>query len=138
MSGKITRRQLLTNSLRASAGALLLRFDNAGAARFVFSQSVSNKKFDVIVIGGGVAGLAAARRLQAQRATVLVLEARNRIGGRVWTDRSIAGVPLDLGASWIQGTHGNPITTLARTFNARTSPTDFENIALYDYSGRRL
>ena len=138
MSDKITRRTLLTSSLRASAGALLLRFDKAGLGSSLSSQTISRDKFDVMVIGAGIAGLAAARRLQAQGARVAVLEARNRIGGRVWTDSSIAGVPLDLGASWIQGTTGNPITALARTFSLRTSVTDFENIALYDSAGRRL
>jgi monoamine oxidase len=92
----------------------------------------------VIVVGAGIAGLAAARRLKLQGATVLILEARNRIGGRVWTDTSMSGVSLDLGASWIQGSNGNPITSLARSFDLRTSPTDFENIALYDPLGRRL
>jgi monoamine oxidase len=130
MPDRITRRQLLTTSLRASAGALLL-----GWPRGSRSQPT---KLDVIVIGAGVAGLAAARRLKSQGASVLILEARNRIGGRVWTDNSMPGVPLDLGASWIQGTVGNPITSLAHSFNLRTSPTDFENIALYDPAGRRL
>ena len=92
----------------------------------------------MIVVGAGVAGLAAARRLKLQGASVLILEARNRIGGRVWTDASMPGVSLDLGAAWIQGTKGNPITSLARSFDLRTSPTDFENIALYDHAGRRL
>ncbi|WP_051021052.1 FAD-dependent oxidoreductase [Synechococcus sp. PCC 6312] len=64
--------------------------------------------WDVIVIGAGVAGLAAARILQDQGQRVLVLEGRNRIGGRVWTNRSLDGLPLDLGASWIHGIEGNP------------------------------
>jgi monoamine oxidase len=132
MPDKITRRQLLTISLRASAGALLL-----GRPRESRSQT-QRQKPDVIVVGAGIAGLAVARRLKSQGASVLILEARNRIGGRVWTDTSMPGVSLDLGASWIQGTNGNPITSLARSFSLRTSPTDFENIALYDPAGRRL
>jgi monoamine oxidase len=132
MPDKITRRELLTTSLRASAGALLL-----GRPRESRSQAQPQKP-DVIVVGAGIAGLAAARRLKSQGASVLILEARNRIGGRVWTDTSMPGVSLDLGASWIQGTSGNPITSLARSFSLRTSPTNFENIALYDFSGRRL
>jgi predicted NAD/FAD-dependent oxidoreductase len=47
-------------------------------------------------------------------------------------------VSLDLGASWIQGINGNPIASLARNFNLRTLPTDFDNIALYDSVGRRF
>ena len=66
----------------------------------------------VTVIGAGMAGLTAAKTLADRGATVTVLEARDRIGGRVWTDRSL-GLPLDLGASWIHGIRGNPITSLA-------------------------
>jgi len=64
----------------------------------------------VIVIGAGVAGLAAAQRLRNVGVTVTVLEARNRIGGRVWTDRSVLGYACDMGAGWIHGPDGaNPI-----------------------------
>jgi monoamine oxidase len=101
------------------------------------NQNSSNKTFDVVVIGAGVAGLAAARRLRREGASVVILEARNRIGGRVWTDVSMSGVPLDLGASWIQGTNGNPITALAHDLNVRTFRTDFDHPALYA-AGQRL
>ena len=134
MPDRITRRKLLTDSLRASAGALLARLGHDAFG----STPQLRQKFDVIVVGAGVAGLAAARRLQSSGASVVILEARNRIGGRVWTDTSMSGVPLDMGAAWIQGSKGNPITSLARSLGARTSTTDFENIALYDSSGRQL
>ena len=62
-----------------------------------------NEPIEVIVVGAGVSGLAAARRLQDAGVKVLVLEGRNRLGGRVWTDRTWADAPLDLGASWIHG-----------------------------------
>ncbi|KAK1391655.1 lysine-specific histone demethylase 1-like [Heracleum sosnowskyi] len=57
----------------------------------------------IIVIGAGPAGLAAARHLQRQGFEVTVLEARGRIGGRVFTDRASLSVPVDLGASIITG-----------------------------------
>ena len=66
----------------------------------------------VAVIGAGVSGLAAAQALSAAGREVTVFEARNRIGGRVWTDGRL-GLPLDLGASWIHGIDGNPLTGLA-------------------------
>ena len=55
---------------------------------------------DVVVIGAGAAGVAAARRIAAAEVRVLVLEARNRVGGRAWTLRG-AGFPLDLGCGWL-------------------------------------
>jgi monoamine oxidase len=59
---------------------------------------------DVVVIGAGVAGLAAARRVRAEGARVIVLEARNRIGGRIFTanDRR-SPVPIELGAEFLHG-----------------------------------
>lgn len=57
----------------------------------------------VIVIGAGAAGLAAARRLHEAGAAVTVLEARQRIGGRIHTDHSFAPTPIELGAELIHG-----------------------------------
>lgn len=82
----------------------------------------------VAVIGSGVSGLAAALWLSDEGYDVTVLEARNRVGGRVWTDRRL-GVPLDLGASWIHGTNGNPLTDLADAQGVRTVATDDSYIA---------
>ncbi|GAA2394686.1 hypothetical protein Cme02nite_54650 [Catellatospora methionotrophica] len=62
----------------------------------------------VLVIGAGIAGLAAATALRGLGHTVTVLEARERVGGRIWTDAE----GVDLGAHWIHGTDGNPITEL--------------------------
>ena len=57
--------------------------------------------YDVVVIGGGLAGLAAARRLKQQGASVVLLEARDRIGGRVHSERLQTGQVIDLGAQFI-------------------------------------
>jgi monoamine oxidase len=57
---------------------------------------------DVIVIGAGLAGLVAARDLEAAGREVAVLEARDRIGGRVWLQRgALAGLDLDMGGAWV-------------------------------------
>lgn len=63
----------------------------------------------VAVIGAGMAGLVAARLLHDSGCTVAVFEARDRLGGRVWTDSSL-GTPIDLGGSWIHGADDNPLT----------------------------
>jgi monoamine oxidase len=69
----------------------------------------------VLVLGAGIAGLAAARALSQLGYEVTVLEARDRIGGRCWT---VDGV--DLGAHWIHSTEGNPVSTLARQLGLST------------------
>ena len=63
---------------------------------------------DVVVIGAGAAGLAAARRLLQAGHSVTVIEADTRIGGRALTDRSIFGVPYDVGAHWLHNAGVNP------------------------------
>jgi monoamine oxidase len=73
---------------------------------------------DVIVVGAGSAGIAAARSLIANGLTVTILEARDRIGGRTLT-RSFKGHPLDLGAHWL---HAGPINPLVRLGRARREP----------------
>jgi monoamine oxidase len=61
-------------------------------------------KLDVVIVGAGAAGIAAARNLHEQGVSVLVLEARERIGGRVWTHRDPrTPVPIELGAEFIHG-----------------------------------
>jgi monoamine oxidase len=70
----------------------------------------------VVVVGAGLAGLGAARALHDRGMAVTVLEGRERMGGRVHTTAS----GTDLGAHWIHGTEGNPITNLARELGVPT------------------
>jgi monoamine oxidase len=56
-----------------------------------------------VIIGAGFAGLAAARDLMDANKKTLVLEARSRIGGRVYTNRDFAGIPVEFGAEFIHG-----------------------------------
>ncbi|CAN6306057.1 unnamed protein product [Urochloa humidicola] len=64
----------------------------------------------IIIVGAGPAGLTAARHLQRQGFSITVLEARDRIGGRVYTDRTSLSVPVDLGASIITGVEADIAT----------------------------
>ncbi|HEU6442434.1 MAG TPA: NAD(P)/FAD-dependent oxidoreductase [Microvirga sp.] len=73
---------------------------------------------DVVIVGAGSAGIAAARRLLAEGLAVAVLEARNRIGGRAVT-RIFKGHPVDLGAHWL---HAGPINPLVKLGFARGEP----------------
>src|SRR6266566_5259565 len=68
---------------------------------------------DVAVIGAGSAGIAAARRLvEAGHLSVLVLEARERAGGRAWTVEA-DGLPMDLGCEWLHSADRNVLVPLA-------------------------
>lgn len=100
-------------------------------------EARAGRRERVVVVGAGAAGLAAARELRAQGFPVVVLEGRDRIGGRMWTDRSL-GVAVDLGAAWIEGARGNPVARLATELGIETQETDFDSVYLYDFDGERL
>src|SRR5215212_6591020 len=78
----------------------------------------------ILIIGAGMAGLGAARSLRDAGWPVQIIEARDRIGGRVLTTRDW-GVPLDMGASWIHGTTDNPLSEVAKKAGIETFPTDY-------------
>lgn len=115
-----TRRQFLTLATAGALGRLL--------------PAVARPP-RVLVIGAGLAGLAAARALHAAGYRVRVLEARARLGGRLWTDTRWPDAPVDLGASWIHGVDGNPLTTLAQAASVPLIDTRYDRAILYDSDG---
>ncbi|MGA9866625.1 MAG: NAD(P)/FAD-dependent oxidoreductase [Acetobacteraceae bacterium] len=74
---------------------------------------------DVVVIGAGAAGLAAARALRDHGRSAVVLEASGRIGGRAWTTHppELGGVWFDMGALWLHAAERNPLVPIARDAN---------------------
>ncbi|NOT70123.1 MAG: FAD-dependent oxidoreductase [Hyphomicrobium sp.] len=92
----------------------------------------------VVVIGAGLAGLTAAKKLAQAGAEVTVIEARDRIGGRIWTSNVWPGLPMDLGASWIHGTKGNPLTALADASGAKRLATSYDASLALDAKGAQI
>ena len=77
-----------------------------------------------LVVGAGVAGLGAATKLRDQGAEVTILEARDRVGGRIHTDLSW-GTPIELGATWIHGVSKNPMVPITRSAGLTLAPSDY-------------
>lgn len=84
---------------------------------------------EVVVIGGGAAGVAAAKRLQQASIRCLLVEARPRLGGRAWTVHDAAGHALDLGCGWLHSADRNPWTDIAekQRFTIDTTPPPWMN-----------
>jgi monoamine oxidase len=73
------------------------------------------READIVVIGAGAAGIAAARRIMAANRKVIVVEAASQIGGRCQTDVTSFDVPFDRGARWMHNPDTNPMIRLARS-----------------------
>ena len=100
----MTRRDVLLAFAALAAGA---EYRSAGAASLP-------RGADVVVIGAGAAGIAAARRIQAANRKVVVVEAAERIGGRCHTDLTTFDTPFDRGARWLFEPDTNSVARLAR------------------------
>jgi monoamine oxidase len=116
----ISRREFLTATATVLGGGL--------AAACTSDHPTPPDTKSVSIVGAGMAGLAAARSLADAGWPVRLIEARNRIGGRVYTNRDW-GVPLEMGASWIHGTTGNPLTELAQKAQVQTVSTGYYDSA---------
>lgn len=104
----------------------------AGACRKEEEYDPNGKT--VIIIGAGIAGLAAGKTLKEKGFQVSLLEAQNKVGGRISTNRTL-GVAFDEGASWIHGINGNPISSLAQQAGMNTVLSDEESLIAYDLKG---
>ena len=75
---------------------------------------MTDNTYDVVVVGAGMAGLTAARALAEAGLKVLVVEAQDRIGGRIWT-RHVGDEAIELGAEFLHDRHGLSASALAGT-----------------------
>ena len=101
----MTRREFLSASAALAIGPSL-----GGPA----SAAPLPREAEIVVIGAGAAGIAAARRIQAAGRKVIVVEASDRIGGRCLTDTTTFGSAFDRGARWLHSPDSNPIVKLGR------------------------
>jgi monoamine oxidase len=114
----------------------LISYISLSKVSFGNNQILAGK--DVIVIGAGISGLVAASTLTQKGANVIVLEAKNYIGGRIRTDRSL-DVPFEFGAGWIHGpSKDNPIRNLADRTNSSLFVTDDDSCELLNLSGNDI
>jgi monoamine oxidase len=74
---------------------------------------MTRSSVEVVVVGGGAAGIGAARKLHEAGIDVLIVEARDRLGGRAFTVQNEAGGPFDLGCGWLHSGDVNPWTAIA-------------------------
>ncbi len=102
--------------------------------------------YDTIIVGAGMSGLAAATDLNQHHYKILVLEARNRIGGRIWSVNRW-NKTIDLGASWIHGMNNNPIAKIVESLSIKTIPTSYQSDTptgkindsdIFDPSGKKI
>lgn len=130
MSRAIPRRAILGGAAALGAAAATSYLGTAP------SRALPGQVVDVAVVGGGLSGLAAAKDLAAAGASVVVLEARERAGGRVHNITSPKiGATLDAGAEFIGPTQ-NHIAALAREYGVRTLRTYNAGDSIFWYSGR--
>lgn len=85
------------------------------------------RRYDVIVVGAGIAGLSATRELQRLGRSVLILEANNRIGGRAYVGYiGDDKVPIDYGGAWIHGISTNPLTGIVDSMGFKRERTQLD------------
>jgi monoamine oxidase len=126
--GSIDRRRLLQFSMLASAYAL------TGPP----ARAATAEEADVIVIGAGMGGLSAASFLRKAGYSVIVLEARDRFGGRIWTRRDVPGLVADIGAQWITEADKSPLQKLVEKNDIEWKPAQIFNQIFYGIDNARM
>jgi monoamine oxidase len=132
MDHALTRRRLIGAGAAAGAGALV----TGAPAR---AKRLRSRTADVVVVGAGFAGLVAARELAAKGKKVVVLEGRNRVGGRVWNHELSGGKWSERGGTFVGPTQDH-LLALAKAYGVKTFDVydpDGSNNVYYNPSGQR-
>jgi monoamine oxidase len=138
-AGGFTRRGLIGTAAAGAAAAALpsiARAQPGQPASIDASSSSSPKKADVVVVGAGLAGLSAARTIARAGHSVIVLEARERVGGRTWNRPITGGSYIDAGAEFVGPTQDR-IKALAQAVGVETFPTYNTGSNVYWKDGKR-
>ena len=136
---RFTRRTLIGTAAAGAAAAALPSVARAETPTEPSSSATSStfpKKADVIVVGAGLAGLSAARALAGAGRSVIVLEARERVGGRTWNRPVTGGSYIDAGAEFVGPTQDR-IKALAQAVGVDTFPTYNTGNNVYWKDGKR-
>jgi len=136
---RFTRRTLIGTAAAAGAAAALpagARAEGAEEPSASPASSAAPKKADVAVVGGGLAGLSAARTIARAGHSVVVLEARERVGGRTWNRPITGGAYVDAGAEFVGPTQDR-IKALAKEVGVETFPTYNTGNNVYYKDGKR-
>lgn len=114
----ITRRTITRRDFISASSAFAWALAAGGRAR----AAALPREADIVIIGAGAAGIAAARKIVAAGRKVIVIEASGQIGGRCVTDTATFDVPFDRGARWLHNPDSNVLTKLARGTGIELSP----------------
>ena len=97
----------------------------------------ASESYDVVIIGAGLAGLTAAHQVLKSGLSCVVLESRDRVGGKTWSQPLADGQGMiDVGAGWINDTNQSRVYELARRYGAEPIMQNTEgNVVLQDFDG---
>ncbi|MBK8294064.1 MAG: flavin monoamine oxidase family protein [Solirubrobacterales bacterium] len=133
MSEKLSRRSLIGAGAVAAAGAVLPATDSLAKKK---RRRRHSKKYDVVVVGAGLSGLMAARKLAAHGKKVRVLEARGRVGGRTLNHDIGGGDVIEVGGQWIGPTQ-DKLAKLAEDLKVKTFKSYWTGEGVYYRNGER-
>jgi monoamine oxidase len=96
-----------------------------------------NQSVDVVIIGAGLAGLTSAHEILRSGLTCIILEARDRVGGKTWSTPMNSGGTIDVGAAWINDTNQSKVYALAKRYGAELIEQNTQgNAVLEDFDGK--
>lgn len=128
---RVHRRRFLQAASAGAAAGAVSQIQPAGA-------QPPPARTRVAIIGAGMGGIATGYFLRSFGIDSIVIEGRDRLGGRIWTSTRWPDAPLDLGAAFIHDSPHSPLTPLAKSFNIETREVDFSNFVFRSVDGVNL